>query len=328
MVREELTKGSVIIRKGDVSKKLCFLMDGKIDVVVGLGPQQLQHVVTTIKQNECFNESGILTYMAHQQSGPGLFDRSESFAETCYAVAGSHVTVLCLQEASYNLIDQGTVERILHAFREKNIWRVARMNTLRAESKNINKWKKKIQFERQLQDAKWQPPPRIKQIKKDVVINSLDDIPQLLDSTIDPMLAISTCRNMKEIKMVQESIREAHRPKSARVASTRKYLSCASTSLKPLGPKRMSYSRSMVDDPTVEGKCESSTLPFRGSATLPAVSVRRSLDIGSDVSEGSLQLPSRHLMGSAHIPSAKSFCDALNAQESRFKPWGLASPEK
>eukprot|EP00602_Paraphysomonas_sp_CaronLab_P002653 CAMPEP_0185021950 /NCGR_PEP_ID=MMETSP1103-20130426/4648_1 /TAXON_ID=36769 /ORGANISM="Paraphysomonas bandaiensis, Strain Caron Lab Isolate" /LENGTH=852 /DNA_ID=CAMNT_0027553771 /DNA_START=239 /DNA_END=2797 /DNA_ORIENTATION=+ len=330
MVREDVAKGSVIMKKGDISKKLCILMDGKIDVVVGLGPQQVQHVITTIKQKECFNESGILTHVAQQQTGSGPVDRSESFAETCYAVAGSHVTLLCLHESNYHLIDQSTLDKLLLAFREKNLWRIKRMDNLRTESKNINKWKKKIQFERELQDAKWHPPPRIKQVKKDIVIESLDDIPQLLDSNVDPMLAISTCRNMKEVKIVQNSIREAHRPKSARMASTRKYMSGSCTS-RNLAPKRLSY-KLQSDEPAAASKNESPDQEQARpqSTPLPAVNVRRSLDIteGTGSPREYLQLPSRHLMGSAHIPAAKSFCDVTKPQESAFKPWGLRENQK
>ena len=68
MVREELPKSTVIISKGDISKKLCLLMEGRIDIVIGLNPHQMQHIITTINQYECFNESGILTYMSFLQS--------------------------------------------------------------------------------------------------------------------------------------------------------------------------------------------------------------------------------------------------------------------
>jgi CRP-like cAMP-binding protein len=313
MVREDFHKGTVLIHKGDVSKKLCFLMEGKIDVVVGLNQQQIQHVITTIKQNEVFNESGILTNMASLNATTGPLDRSENFAETCYAVAGSNVTLLSLPESHYNVIDQVTLDKLLIAFREKNLWRVSRLDNLRTESRNINKWKKKIALERQMEELKWVPPPRPKPQKKQTQIQSLDDIPQLLDPDIDPMLAISTCKNSREVRAVQQVVRESHRPKSARVASVRKYLNGASSSLRYTGPKRVTYS---AFPPTTGSVARASTAPDNGhrrkdSTNLPDVNARSPMDL-PDPSRVLLKSPSRHLMGSAHIPSAQSFCDTMS----------------
>lgn len=314
MVREDFHKGTVLIRKGDVSKKLCFLMEGKIDVVVGLNQQQIQHVITTIKQNEVFNESGILTSMASLSATSAPLDRSENFAETCYAVAGSHVTLLSLPESHYNVIDQATLDKLLVAFREKNLWRVSRLDTLRTESRNINKWKKKIALERQLEELKWVPPPRLKTPKKQVQIQSLDDIPLLLDPDIDPMLAISTCKNSREVRAVQHVVRESHRPKSARVASVRKYLNGASSSIRHMGPKRVSYN----EFPPTPNRA--TTAPGHGRrkesnvvANLPNLDVKSPRDL-PDPSQVLLRSPSRHLMGSAHIPSALSFCDTMGRE--------------
>jgi CRP-like cAMP-binding protein len=148
MTREEYPKSTVMISKGDISKKLCLLMEGRIDVVVGLNPHQMQHVVTTINQHECFNESGILTQMSVPvlPTSSGDRDRTESFVESCFAVSGSHVMLLCLSENNYHLLDQSTIEKLSIAFREKNIWRENRMVNLRAESRNINKWKRELRL--------------------------------------------------------------------------------------------------------------------------------------------------------------------------------------
>ena len=313
MVREDYTKGAVVIRKGDISKRLCFLVEGRIDVVVGLNQQQIQHVITTVKQNECFNESGILTYMASQNAS-GPMDRSESFAETCCAICGSHVTLLCLPESHYNVIDQATLDKLLTAFREKNIWRVSRMDTLKAESRNITKWKKKIQMERQLEDLKWVPPPRYKPVRKEVRIQTLDDIPSLLDSDIDPMLAISTCKNSKEVRAVQHAVRESQRPKSARVASVRKYLAGASSSLKHSGPKKVAYAfpeQQRIMSAPANGRVDRSK--SASSTELPMLESPRpgTTDSQDAARVQLLKSPTRHLAGSSHIPSARSYCDTI-----------------
>mmetsp|Transcript_24296 Transcript_24296/g.24905 ORF Transcript_24296/g.24905 Transcript_24296/m.24905 type:complete len:928 (+) Transcript_24296:232-3015(+) len=249
MVREEFPKSTVMISKGDISRKLCLLMEGRIDVVVGLNPHQVQHVVTTINQHECFNESGILTHMSTLQMSNNTTsgnngDRSENFMETCYAVSGSHVVVLSLTESNYHLLDQSTIEKLSIAFREKNIWRSNRMANLRAESRNINKWKKKIFGERQGEEdpeLKWKLT-KPKNEPEPIVIESLEEIPTLLDSIVDPMLAISTCRNSKEIRIMQNSIKESYRPKSARVATVRKCLNSGASMInKQNGSKRNLY---------------------------------------------------------------------------------------
>jgi CRP-like cAMP-binding protein len=350
MTREEYPKSTVMISKGDISKKLCLLMEGRIDVVVGLNPHQMQHVVTTINQHECFNESGILTHMSMpaMPSNSGDRDRTESFVETCFAVSGSHVMLLCLSENNYHLLDQSTIEKLSVAFREKNIWRLNRMVNLRAESRNINKWKKKISLERQLEDAKWKPPLVVKARSDPVVIQSLEDIPALLDSVLDPMLAISTCRNLKEIRQMQLSIKESYRPKSARAATVRKCLDGASSMIKQTGPKRTLYlSRDQEDEnevdmessplsphnkssPTQPSKKSSSGLirdrpdtapsftqqPFHDSSfpqsnSFPEIHTKGSLPL-KQAPPTPIFSPSRHLMGSSYIPSAKSFCDTLD----------------
>lgn len=329
MVREDFTKGTVLIRKGDISKKLSFLMEGKIDVVVGLNHQQIQHVITTIKQNECFNESGILTDMAAQKANSGQkVERSESFAERCYAVAGSHVTLLSLPESHYNVIDQASLEKLLAAFRDKNIWRVSRLDNLRTESRNINKWKKKVALERQMEELKWIPPPRPKQIKKEVRIQSLDDIPCLLDPDIDPMLAISTCKNSREVRAVQQAVRESYRPKSARVASVRKYLDGASSSIRHSGPKRAFYAFPVSGE---DGQHEprGSSAPDSHTKSLPLLDVRspRGHAIKTpDPDRAVLTSPNKHLLGSSHIPSAMSFCDTMPSES--FQLFGNATSKK
>lgn len=169
MVREEIPKNTIIISKGDVSRKLCLLMKGRIDIVAGLNSHQLQHIVTTINQYECFNESGILTHSSSLQfsrndgmvSSAGNHNHNnhnahnnhnntgnhhETFVETCYAISGSHVVMLSLPENCYHVLEQSTIEKLSVAFREKNIWRLNRMMNLRAESKNIKKWKKQLKL--------------------------------------------------------------------------------------------------------------------------------------------------------------------------------------
>ena len=222
--REEYSKGHVIVRKGVVSNKLCFLMSGKIDVVVGLGATQRNHVITTIKKGELFNESGILNYAQSLNSNAAVQEKPDLYQETSFAVCGSNVAVLSLDESKYNMFDQATLDKIVSTFKEKQDWRVSRTKHFRIENKSVNKWKKKIQLERALEATKWQPPSILKpKARDDDAINSLDDIPIALDSKVDPMLAISTCRNVRESKKVLSIIRECHRPKSARLASSRKF---------------------------------------------------------------------------------------------------------
>lgn len=226
MNREEASKGHVIVRKGATSKKLCFLMSGKIDVVVGLGATQRNHVITTIKKGELFNESGVLNYAQSLSSNTASAqEKPDLYTETSYAVCGSNVTVLCLEESKYSMFDQATLDKIVLNFKEKQDWRNSRTKHFRIENKSVSKWKKKIQMERAIEATKWQPPasylkPRV-QVRD--TVNTLDDIPIMLDSKVDPVLAISTCKNVRESKKVVSIIRECHRPKSARVASAKKY---------------------------------------------------------------------------------------------------------
>ena len=224
MSREECSKGFVIVRKGVISNKLCFLMSGKIDVVVGLGTTQRTHVITTIKKGELFNESGILNYAQSLNSNATIQEKPDLHTETSFAICGSNVTVLCLDEAKYNMFDQATLDKIVSTFKEKQDWRNSRTKHFRNENKSVNKWKKKIQLERAIEATKWQPPTFLKpRVQVRDTLGTLDDIPSMLDSKVDPMLAISTCKNARESKKVLNIIRECHRPKSARVASARQY---------------------------------------------------------------------------------------------------------
>ena len=321
MVREDYTKGAVLIRKGDISKRLCFLVEGRIDVVLGLNHVQVQSVITSVKQNECFNESGILTYMALQNTS-GPMDRSESFAETCDAICGSHVTLLCLPENHYSIIDQTTLCRLLTAFREKNHWRIGRADTLREESRNITMWKKKIQQERQREEMTWVPPPRQKTTMKEVHIESLDDIPSLLDPDVDPVLAISTCKMKRDVNVFQQAVRESHRPKSARVASVRKYLAGASPLIKYGGPKRVAYAipENRVVTAPLESRSYSEFDKIESPNALPAIEPKIPFSpvVSPPVTQESsnvqmLRSPSRHLVGSANIPSTRSYCDTFDS---------------
>jgi hypothetical protein len=211
---------------------------------------------------------------------------------------------------------------LLTSFREKNIWRVNRMDNLRTESRNINKWKKKIQLERQLEEATWRPPVVMKPAKKKVAINSLEDIPSLLDSDIDPMLAISTCRNSKEVRVMQNAIKESRRPKSARAATVRKHLDGASSSIKHTGPKRSTYLAQIMTNHSENvqrqleevafSPDESHERPHSANQNLPNLS-----STPRDQAPTSLFLksPSRHLVGSSYIPPAMSYCDFLPATD-------------
>lgn len=224
MTQEEASKGHIIIRKGSISSKLCFLVSGKIDVVVGLGAMQMNHVITTIKKGELFNESGILNYAQSMNNASGV-ERPDLFKETSFAVCGSNVVVLCLDESKYNMFDQNTLDKILSSFKEKQEWRNSRTKHLRIENKSVLKWKKKIQMERAIEATKWQPPPKLRpKSQAGDLVKSLDDIPLVLASKVDPMLAVSTCRNARESRKLQDTIRELHRPKSARMASTKKFV--------------------------------------------------------------------------------------------------------
>lgn len=224
MNREECSKGHVIVRKGATSNKLCFLMSGKIDVVVGLGATQRNHVITTIKKGELFNESGVLNYAQTLNNNAAAQEKPDLFTETSYAVCGSNVTVLCLDESKYNMFDQPTLDKIVSNFKEKQDWRNSRTKHFRIENKSVSKWKKKIQMERAIEATKWQPPSFLKpRVTVRDTVGTLDDIPIMLDSKVDPVLAISTCKNARESKKVLGIIRECHRPKSARVATAKKY---------------------------------------------------------------------------------------------------------
>lgn len=224
MTREESSKGHVIVRKGVISNKLCFLMSGKIDVVVGLGATQRNHVITTIKKGELFNESGILNYAQSLTSTAAVQEKPDLYSETSFAICGSNVTVLCVDESKYSMFDQATLDKIVSTFKEKQDWRNSRTKHFRNENKSVSKWKKKIQLERAIEATKWQPPAILKpKTRARDSIGSLDDIPILLDSKVDPVLAMSTCKNARDSKKALSVIRECHRPKSARVASAKKY---------------------------------------------------------------------------------------------------------
>lgn len=215
MTREEYPKSTVMISKGVISKKLCLLMEGRIDVVVGLNPHQMQHVVTTINQHECFNESGILTHMS-MPTMPSSSGDGESFVETCFAVSGSHVMLLCLSENNYHLLDQNTIEKLSVAFREKNIWRLDRMTNLRAESRNINRWKKELRL---VSDKGTTAEPTVGLLDlaraSKVATHLLDNLP-IIDFGLDPMIALSTCKNLKECRHVQTTLKDLCRPRTAK----------------------------------------------------------------------------------------------------------------
>lgn len=324
---QEITKGTVLIRKGEVATQLSFLKEGKIDVVVGLGAAQQQHIITTMKQYECFGESGILN------SHISGVERTEKYAESCYAIAGSHVIILSLPEQYYTMIDQITMDRILVAFREKAIWRVSRLHTLKAESRNVKKLKRNMLKETaRSEDTDGRTPlvPLVSlQRGTTAAVNILEDIPSLINGHVDPLLAISTCRNKKEVRSVQRSIKESHRPKSAiavREVSTISHNHNPAYHRQSTGAHsplpQVTSSESKMSRPQTSGmptRVSSTTLPPRPktsqdpthqapeSHSLFGHAEGKETVMWKDASDEYLRHPTKLLLGSTRIPTPESY---------------------
>jgi CRP-like cAMP-binding protein len=302
LVHEEVPKGQVLIRKGEMSNKLCFLKEGKIDVVVGLGVTQQQHIITTMKPYEIFLESGILNNFV---SGA---ERTEKITEACYAIAGSHCVILSLSETHYSMMDQITMDRILVGFREKAIWRVSRLHNLKAESRNVKKLKQKMLLDSANERIKEECVPPIK-LNREASSSEdiLNDIPKILNGGIDPLLAMSKCKNNREVRKVQQVIKDSQRPKSATaglavhndttsINTTLNYRRQATSPLPDVKPVYLNQVNKMQQTAT----------NVNSSKLLPEMDESNNA-FWSRTPEEYLKKPSNMLVGSTRIPFPESY---------------------
>lgn len=321
--REDIAKGTILTKRNGIAKKFRFLMEGRVDVVTNFDQN---HVITSVNRHECFGESSILSTMTERSR--------KEVVETCCMVAGTHITVLYLPETHFSLIDSNTLDAIFSSFIAKNSWRVMRIEQYRAEKYNESKLKKSPKGTSQVPNDLSVPPmllapaaPVVKLANLDKIpFDQLNDIPTMIDAGIDPILAMSTCRNQKDLRRVHNAIKEITRPKSARskVPSHQSSGRPLSPTLSPVGQKSLkrtpsspaAFMQMAVRQASSSNLQLPDVLPHRRPNT--AATEFRLKQRHSDAPPVTFDIPFSSptkpttpncLMGSARIPSAKSFCE-------------------
>ena len=125
--QDEVDRGTVLFRRGDVHKDLYFLLSGRLDVVTSLTEP---HTITHIEPGEYFGESGFLTRM--QKIGAG--GKSPPIIECSTVVAVTRVDLLVLTESQFSILaNSHCLELMRTAYPLKKAWRNSRATQLREE---------------------------------------------------------------------------------------------------------------------------------------------------------------------------------------------------
>ena len=338
--QEELTKGSVIQRKGEVSKRIMFIRTGRVDLLHNL--EKPREIVTYIESNEYLGESGFLN--ACFQSNRNSNETSagaKSYAECCFAVAYGRLELFTLAEEHFSVFDAKTAKHLLTAFLEKTSWRISRSVFLREETRKQKSEKlrlireqKKAEQEESLLTA--QQLVKIRQHKEQEekegrrldllrrahgsgstsnVLVDLEEIPFLVDTGSDPLLIINTCKNEAELRATTAMIREIYRPKSAR---SRRGSGCSVYDLQEPG---FTNTYGSVDSLLANNSIALS-IPNTSRSTLsqPNTMRSRSGSLGSDLGDGytrpKLTLP---LLPGAYLAS---FYDRAGSEAPPHTPKG------
>lgn len=215
----EFNKGAVIVRKGETSPFLYFLKEGHIDIISNLSNPK--DVIVTLNTNEYFGESGILTQMNPD-------DMKRTYREHMNIVASSFVELLVISPENYQILNRKALLVMLELFKEKKFWRGDRLADFRSEKQRVREAQREFLLEchpiQQLDgtDAQeafmpvLQDDDPVDEALRTQILPSLDAIPVLLNSDLDPLFATATCKRAHEAKAVKDIIEKAkHRPCTA-----------------------------------------------------------------------------------------------------------------
>ena len=128
---EEARRGNVLLDAGEISEKLCFIVDGSVEVLVedasalpkihggsSSSPTRAWTKVTTLGPGEYFGESGVLSTMGNQK---------EYFESTRIVAAGGDLCYLVLDKSHYQHLPKSSLRRIRENFSVRSAWRGARL---------------------------------------------------------------------------------------------------------------------------------------------------------------------------------------------------------
>jgi hypothetical protein len=215
----EFNKGAVILRKGETSPNLYFLKEGHIDIISNLNNPK--DVLVTLKSNEYFGESGILTHMNPDNS-------KRVYREHMNIVASSFVELLYIPPDNYQILDRKALLVMLELFKEKKFWRADRLADFRSEKQRVREAQREFLLEchpiQQIDGAATEEAfmplllddDPIEEGLRSNTLPPLDAIPGLINSDLDPLFATATCKRTHEAKAVRDIIeRSKRRPHTA-----------------------------------------------------------------------------------------------------------------
>lgn len=233
--QEEITKGTVLARKGSEAANLSIMLNGQAVVVRSL---ERMNVVATLQQGEFIGESCLLN--SRQPFLPKV-------AEEFNVVASSRVEVLVLNSQHFHLFDSASTQLLRAGFVAKNLWRKGRSRDSRKERRRLRTITKLIFSDANKIDAIDEAAamksgdgdtesehlpslhsrqPLVMSTASSVAVGStltpsyvgdIEDIPVALDVGFDPLMVLPTCKNDKILDRRERSLADIRKPKEARV---------------------------------------------------------------------------------------------------------------
>ena len=144
-------------------------------------------------------------------------------------------------DSHFALIDPSTLDVMHSSFLAKNAWRVKRIEQYRIDKHNEAKIKaapkrsSPVPFDHSMPLVQTTAASTSRGDLEKLSFDQLNDIPTMIDAGIDPILAMSTCRNQKDLRRVHNAIKEVTRPKSARNKANTQSNTPSAPALSPAG---------------------------------------------------------------------------------------------
>ena len=132
----DLNRGCDIIKNDEVSRKIYFVLRGRIDL---FSSSQSETALLSIQKYEYFGESGFMNVCTHSNT-----KTPNQFVETFCMKASTRVDLLILPETQFHLLDRDTIDLIAENFYARKIWREKRNTAVSQEMKVFRDFKNKL----------------------------------------------------------------------------------------------------------------------------------------------------------------------------------------
>jgi CRP-like cAMP-binding protein len=123
LVQHEYDKGAVVVKRGEASSNLYFLLHGRVDIFYSLHKKT---TITSIQKFGYFGESGLIS---------AKLKTLNKVVEESYGMCMARTDMLVFPAEHVNLFDEGTFNILRSSFFAKNNWRKERAETIRQNRK-------------------------------------------------------------------------------------------------------------------------------------------------------------------------------------------------